>query len=154
MSAFTTLVFLFALFAAHLQLASSSPVQAPAPLVSRKEQVAWSPSITYPHNHVVLTAGKMTYMSWKTTNIPAEIQDKTGTIILGYLDGTDTNEHLDLKHPLVTGVKYTDGNSHFTVPKDLPTRNDYIFVFMGDSGNASPKVTILQSNSTSNSNTN
>ncbi|KIK57160.1 hypothetical protein GYMLUDRAFT_263228 [Collybiopsis luxurians FD-317 M1] len=130
---------------AQLQLVSTSPIPT---LSSRKELIAWSPTITYPNERTVLKAGYGTYMSWKTDDMPEESKNSTGYIMLGWINGTDTNEHLDWRHPVASNFKYTDGKVNFTLPENLEPRDDYIFVLMGDSGNASPTFTILQFNST------
>jgi hypothetical protein len=44
-------------------------------------------------------------------------------------------------HPLAEGFDIRDGHRTIRVP-DVPPRNNYIVVVMGDSGNRSPEFTI------------
>lgn len=60
-------------------------------------------------------------------------------------DEKDPDEHLDYEHPLASGFKLTDGTRDIVIP-DVVTRNSYIFVLFGDSGNATPELTITNPN--------
>ncbi|OZJ03942.1 hypothetical protein BZG36_02938 [Bifiguratus adelaidae] len=51
------------------------------------------------------------------------------------------NEHLN--QTLAQGFDLSTGNTSVTVPTDIPTRHDYIIVLFGDSGNASPRFTVV-----------
>lgn len=86
------------------------------------------------------------YIFYRSTK-DIEDKDSRGMIVLGYLSGKkgDTNEHLDLKHPLASGFKLTKGRQNIVIP-NVVQRETYIIVLFGDSGNASPMFTITNSN--------
>ncbi|KAI0630073.1 hypothetical protein C8Q77DRAFT_1064323 [Trametes polyzona] len=99
-----------------------------------------NPPITSPKAGDVWTVGTEQTVSWDTSSI-VNPTDETGLLLLGFLEGNSTNEHLDTRHPLASGFKITTGSVHFKVP-DVIDRNDYIVVLFGDSGNESPKFSI------------
>jgi hypothetical protein len=59
---------------------------------------------------------------------------KQGTISLIILSFSDWE--------LASGFKLDAGSQEVKIPRDLQTRNSYIIVLIGDSGNASPQFTI------------
>ncbi|EIW81344.1 hypothetical protein CONPUDRAFT_82328 [Coniophora puteana RWD-64-598 SS2] len=106
------------------------------------------PPITSPNASTVWHAGETQTVTWSTDNLPSQQTTSTGMLVLGYQ--FNNSENLMLDSPLATGFQYTDGQAQITVP-DVPTRNDYIVVLFGDSGNASPQFTIIGSSSSSTS---
>ncbi|KAE9405671.1 hypothetical protein BT96DRAFT_988184 [Gymnopus androsaceus JB14] len=125
---FTALFSLFLVLIAQLRLVSSSPIQANAQAVvlSREELEVWSPSIIYPKGGEVWQVGQTVYnMTWgkhpypyrpwdEPIDIPYQARNNTGVIMLGYLDGNDTeNEHLDWQKPVASGFPITDGFVRF-----------------------------------------
>ncbi|KAI0654189.1 hypothetical protein C8Q70DRAFT_1029184, partial [Cubamyces menziesii] len=74
---------------------------------------------------------------------PRQVTNYEGRLVLGYLeDGDEVNEHLDFDHPLAEGFNLTQGQIHVHVPY-VDSANDYIVVLFGDSGNRSPRFTIV-----------
>ncbi|KAI9322637.1 hypothetical protein BX666DRAFT_1897114 [Dichotomocladium elegans] len=103
--------------------------------------IVWNPTITTPNAATKWRAGQSYTVKWETTVLGEEIPDGVkGTIYLGYLEGDDYNEHLNWK--LASNFALNKGSQRITLPSDLPTRNSYIIVVMGDSGNASAKFRI------------
>ncbi|CAO3651095.1 unnamed protein product [Mucor hiemalis] len=108
-----------------------------------------NPHITTPNSKTKWRAGQTVTIKWDTTyteygsTTPIPIPDNlSGNLKLGYLEGGDQyNEHLqwDLN---TTPFKLNAGSYTVTLPSDLITRNGYIIVLMGNSGNASPKFKI------------
>ncbi|KAF8588588.1 hypothetical protein K439DRAFT_595864 [Ramaria rubella] len=99
------------------------------------------PPITYPTAGTVWNVNDRHNVTWDTSVIPPGF-NSTGMIVLGFLDDADgDNEHLDLNNPLAQGFLLTAGRAEITVPS-VTTRDTYIIVLFGDSGNASPKFTI------------
>ncbi|KAF9453097.1 hypothetical protein P691DRAFT_801954 [Macrolepiota fuliginosa MF-IS2] len=101
----------------------------------------FNPTITNPHDGTVWMVGTKEQVTWETDNIPPDSQltNPTGQVILGFLENNSLN--LQLENPLAKGFNIRDGKVTITVP-DVPPRNDYIIVLMGDSGNASPAFAI------------
>ncbi|KZT23477.1 hypothetical protein NEOLEDRAFT_1069645 [Neolentinus lepideus HHB14362 ss-1] len=137
MTSFTTL------FTALL-VAASSVVAAP---VQPVELIVFSPTITSPTQGAIWSANTTETVTWDTSNIPAEKQNSTGLLLLGYLE--NNSENLDIAHPLAANFPINAGTVNFTVPSTLPQRDDYIVVLFGDSGNKSPSFTINPSNQAS-----
>ncbi|KAF5360951.1 hypothetical protein D9756_004652 [Leucocoprinus leucothites] len=108
------------------------------PLVKR-DVVA--PHITNPHEGTIWVVGSRESVTWETDDLPpaSQITNLMGRVILGFQANDSLN--LDLDHPLAENFKITTGNITITVP-DVPSRDDYIIVLMGDSGNASPAFAI------------
>ncbi|KAG0336661.1 hypothetical protein BG004_007947 [Podila humilis] len=106
-----------------------------------------NPKITSPSAGDVWPAGSTQTVTWETKDV--DRADREGVLVLGYLskDPNDWNEHLDLKRPLAIGFKLMDGQHEVIIPKDKGPLDRYIIVLFGDSGNASPKFTITNSNS-------
>ncbi|KAF9071197.1 hypothetical protein BDP27DRAFT_1322495 [Rhodocollybia butyracea] len=139
---------IFLVAASHV--VSSSPIRiARASLTKDSELVAFSPTIIYPKGHdIVWEAGTTTYnMTWETDNIPEELKNSTGSVLLGWLDNQEGkyNEHLDSDYPLSSGFMLADGFTSFTIDssRNLPTRDSYVLCLMGDSGNISDPLTIV-----------
>ncbi|KAL5519926.1 hypothetical protein ACEPAG_1586 [Sanghuangporus baumii] len=122
--------------------AQQDGVKTSSPVVN----IVYNPMITYPTAGVVWTVGERKTITWKTDEIPDELKNSTGTILLGYNE--EDSENLDIAHPLATGFNLSDGQVNVTVPDD-PARSDYIVVLFGDSGNASPEFTIKSAASAS-----
>ncbi|TBU48548.1 hypothetical protein BD309DRAFT_1015501 [Dichomitus squalens] len=101
----------------------------------------FSPPVTSPTAGEVWTVGSVQTVTWDTSSIPAANQNQTGLILLGFVEDGSTDEHLDIENPLASNFPIRDGAVNVTVPQ-VATRDDYIVVLFGDSGNASPKFTI------------
>ncbi|CDR88732.1 uncharacterized protein SPSC_05564 [Sporisorium scitamineum] len=112
-----------------------------------EKRIVYNPQITSPTSETVWTAGKTYTVTWKVSDIPAEAEGHKGTIKLGYLPA-DGSGGENLKWTLADGFAIKDGQTSVTFPTDLATRNDYIVVVMGDSGNASDKFTIIAAGAT------
>ncbi|KAJ3567739.1 hypothetical protein NP233_g6173 [Leucocoprinus birnbaumii] len=106
------------------------------------------PHITNPHEGTVWVVGSKELVTWETDNLPppSQITNLMGRVILGFQANNN--------HPLAQNFKITDGNVSITVP-NVPPRDDYIIVLMGDSGNSSPAfaITSIRNGSTTNSTT-
>ncbi|KAL5501699.1 hypothetical protein ACEPAH_8959 [Sanghuangporus vaninii] len=143
----STLTFLIA--SSLPSLIHCAPAPAPRDGVKTSSPVVnivYNPLITYPTAGVVWTVGETKTVTWKADEIPEELKNSTGTILLGYNE--DDSENLDIAHPLATGFNLTDGQVNVTVPVKSE-RSDYIVVLFGDSGNASPEFTIKSAASAS-----
>ncbi|KAF9355425.1 hypothetical protein BGX26_006575 [Mortierella sp. AD094] len=112
-------------------------------VVSVATALVINPHITSPRRGDEWKAGSTQTVRWSTKNIPRSHASSTGSIVLGYLNGgaSDTNEHLDLEHPLAKGFLLKDGHVDVVVP-NVPARDKYIIVLFGDSGNASDEFKI------------
>ncbi|KAG2227981.1 hypothetical protein INT45_012005 [Circinella minor] len=64
----------------------------------------------------------------------------SGIIKLGYLEEGSIDEHL--YWDLGSGFLLNSGSQSVRLPRNLKTRDSYIIVLMGNSGNASPQFTI------------
>lgn len=104
------------------------------------------PPITSPTADTVWHVGEKQLVTWSTEGLPANITNPVGMLVLGY--NYNNSENLMLNSPLATNINYTDGQVLITVP-NVETREDYIVVLFGDSGNASPKFTIINDSSSS-----
>lgn len=124
--------------AATGSFASAVP-QAKVPLEAR---TVYLPKITYPNASTVWAAGSHVHVSWNLTDLPSAALKGTGLIKLGHLDPASEGEHL--AQTLAKNFPLRKGNVTFTLPKHLASRDDYIVVLFGDSGNTSPKFTIHQ----------
>jgi hypothetical protein len=118
-------------------------------LLSLTSAIVINPTITTPNSGTKWRAGGQFTVKWDTTyddgtgkKVPIPSTYK-GDIKLGYLEGSDYNEHL--LWDLASGFDLNKGSQQITLPADLVTRTGYIIVLMGDSGNASPKFTIRAS---------
>ncbi|KAI0375233.1 hypothetical protein BV20DRAFT_985676 [Pilatotrama ljubarskyi] len=103
----------------------------------------WSPRIVAPDAGTVWTSGSMVKVSWDTSKRPRHVTNWEGKLVLGHFEyGDDTNEHIDFEHPLADGFNLTQGHIMVQVPDVVPS-NEYIVVLFGDSGNHSPRFTIV-----------
>ncbi|KIK26771.1 hypothetical protein PISMIDRAFT_675708 [Pisolithus microcarpus 441] len=121
-------------------------VVARAAPVQPVELLVFSPTITSPTASTVWITNTTANVTWSTDNIPAESQNSTGLLLLGY--NSTGSENLDIYHPLASQFPLSQGWVQFTVPYNLTYKNDYIVVLFGDSGNASPQFTITPNNAT------
>jgi len=114
-------------------------VYAAALAISKRD--VFNPTITYPTASTVWNVGEVHNITWSIANAPTgfPINNATGTILLGFL--ANDSENLDVDHPLADKFLLKDQKVDITVP-DVESRNDYIIVLLGDSGNASPQFTI------------
>ncbi|KAF8516334.1 hypothetical protein BU17DRAFT_16262, partial [Hysterangium stoloniferum] len=97
----------------------------------------FNPPIIYPTTGTVWHVGDKHNVTWDPSVLPPAFPG-TGMIVLGFLDDSgDGNEHLDL----AKGFQLITGRAEITVPSVI-TRDSYILVLFGDSGNASPAFTI------------
>ncbi|EAU85842.2 hypothetical protein CC1G_05059 [Coprinopsis cinerea okayama7 len=102
----------------------------------------YSPRITHPTSGSVWKAGRNATVTWDLSDMPRNVTNPYGTLILGYISDDDQyNEHLDLRHPLALKFDIRHGNVTFRVPK-VSSRADYVVILFGDSGNRSPKFSI------------
>ncbi|KAF8524976.1 hypothetical protein JB92DRAFT_2702652 [Gautieria morchelliformis] len=99
--------------------------------------------ITAPRAGDTFTAGGTTSVAWHTAVLPASgSPSHNGTLVLGFVQSADFSEYLDTEHPLASGFSLQAGAQSVTFPEDLPSRDDYIIVLFGDSGNISPRFII------------
>lgn len=121
---------LLALSAALLAgLATAAPYSKP------HELVVWRPKIIYPVGEIDWQVGEPANVTWDTTDMPPNVTNLNGTILLGHPD--EESEHLNSTHPLAKGFSLKDGVVYFTVP-EVEERWDYVVALLGDSGNLSP----------------
>ncbi|KAI0657318.1 hypothetical protein C8Q70DRAFT_919607 [Cubamyces menziesii] len=130
----------FAVVAAAVSAVSA----APAVFSDPKTEIVFRPHITSPQAGAIWPAGSTQTITWDTSDIPEDYKNQTGLILLGYIEGQDTNEHLDVAHPLAVNFPISAGSTQVNVP-DVEPRHDYVVVLFGDSGNTSPKFTITSS---------
>ncbi|KAI0754870.1 hypothetical protein C8Q80DRAFT_1094152 [Daedaleopsis nitida] len=100
------------------------------------------PPVTAPVAGDSWLVGSIQTITWETKDIPEEFHDRSGALFLGYIEDGNDSEHLDMARPLAMNFPITDGAVNVTVPNVMP-RNDYVVVLFGDSGNASPKFSII-----------
>ncbi|KAI0248623.1 hypothetical protein BJV78DRAFT_778497 [Lactifluus subvellereus] len=117
---------------------TASPISDP----KRSELVVVSPTITSPHAGDSWPVGSNQNVTWDTSNIPPDGKNNTGTIVLGYDDGSGS-ENLDFENPLATGFLLMAGSQQVKVPY-VQYRSTYFVVLFGDSGNKSPEFTIFR----------
>jgi len=65
-------------------------------IMGREGHGVWNPHITAPSEGDVWTVGSTQLVTWDTGDIPHYAKDNTGTLLLGYFDGS-THEHLDTR---------------------------------------------------------
>ncbi|KAI0372273.1 hypothetical protein BV20DRAFT_964416 [Pilatotrama ljubarskyi] len=136
----TKLTAVFAALAAAATAVTAAPAYA-STFTSPKTEIVFRPHVTSPKAGDVWPAGSVQTVTWDTSDIPEESKNQTGLILLGYIEGDDINEHLDVANPLAVNFPITAGSAQVKVPEVTP-RNDYVVVLFGDSGNTSPKFTI------------
>ena len=83
------LSFLAAFVLAFSYLAHGAPA-----VVHPVEDIVFSPAILYPTAGVVWATGSAQNVTWATNNLPAELQDGKGLLLLGH--ETDGSENLDI----------------------------------------------------------
>jgi hypothetical protein len=104
------------------------------------------PPITSPTAGTVWQVGEKQLVTWSTNGLSSNVTNPVGMLVLGYM--YNNSENLMLNSPLATNINYTVGQVLITVP-NVETREDYIVVLFGDSGNASPEFTIINDSSSS-----
>ncbi|KAI9508336.1 hypothetical protein F5148DRAFT_1197422 [Russula earlei] len=129
---------LFTALLSVLALASSTT----ASPVERSDLIVVTPAITSPTKGSTWKIASNQFVKWDTSRIPPSASNQTGTILLGFYNGT-RSENLDVDHPLAQGFKLTTGSQVVTVP-NVPHRTTYFVVLVGDSGDSSPEFTISQ----------
>ncbi|KAJ7016204.1 hypothetical protein C8F04DRAFT_1400680 [Mycena alexandri] len=120
-----------------------TPLSPKTPSSPPSRRGVYSPPITNPDASTRWARGTEALVTWSTSNMPQEVTNTNGRILLGYLEEGSSNEHLDVAHPLAEGFNIHDGSCKIRVPDDIPMRDNYIIVLMGDSGNKSPAFTIV-----------
>ena len=111
--------------------------------VEMEKRIVYNPPVTTPASKQVWYAGREEVVKWQVDQdkIPAEANNFKVTIKLGYIPKNGEGGY-NLKWTLAKGINITDEEAEVTLPSDLQTRDDYIIVVMGDSGNRSMKFTI------------
>ncbi|KLO11489.1 hypothetical protein SCHPADRAFT_793926, partial [Schizopora paradoxa] len=100
------------------------------------------PPIISPDKTTVWVIGTQQTVTWNTSVFQGSPPSSfSGQILLGFLNDTSGNEHLNTTNPLAAGFNITTGSATITVP-DVAPGNDYIIALLGDSGNISPTFTI------------
>jgi len=123
-----------------LALAASTTAE-PIRVAKRSDLIVFSPPITSPRAGDRWQVGSLQTVTWDTSNIPPSGKNNGGTILLGFNDGSGS-ENLDSDHPLASGFLLTAGSHQITVPQ-VQNRTHYFVVLFGDSGNMSPEFTIF-----------
>lgn len=103
-------------------------------------RMVFAPEITYPDENTKWNAGKEAFVLWNATEIPDQLKNAKGMLRLGHIE--EGKDGLNLADTLASDFELRKGNVSFTVPKVRETRDDYVVVLFGDSGNHSPKFTI------------
>ncbi|KAL5524397.1 hypothetical protein ACEPAF_9537 [Sanghuangporus sanghuang] len=141
-------------FTAVLLVAASCFVQlvvaGPLVLVSGGRRDVANPPVISPNASTVWVVGEAEMVLWDTSDLPQQITNLQGTVVLGFLNDSSGNEHLMIDSPLASGFDIRSGQIDIVVP-DVEPRTDYIIALMGDSGNISDKFTIANSTSSSTS---
>ncbi|KAE9405686.1 hypothetical protein BT96DRAFT_1015411 [Gymnopus androsaceus JB14] len=101
----------------------------------------FDPTITSPTASTVWQSGQTVTVTWDTSNIPSQLSNPIGMVVLGFMANSTDSEHLMLDSPLAQNFNISDGSVSFVVPS-VVTRTDYIIALFGDSGNISPTFTI------------
>ncbi|KAI0289187.1 hypothetical protein BC826DRAFT_914883 [Russula brevipes] len=131
----------FTLLLSALALAASTTAS-PIDVAKRNADIVVTPTVFSPRKGSVWTVGSKQVVQWDTSRIPPEGLNYTGELVLGYNDGTQS-ENLDVDHPLAQNFKLAAGSQTITIP-NVPYRSKYFVVLIGDSGNRSPYFTISQ----------
>jgi len=132
------------MFGKLLALAANAvlALAAPASFIPVSDDVIlWSADISSPNILSNWPVGTTQTIQWDPSQVPQTAANHTGIVLLGYYE--DNSENLDTQTPLASGFMIADGQVDITVP-NVTTRNDYIVVLFGNSGNASPTFTITQ----------
>ena len=122
-----------ALFTALVAVAS------PALAADLESRLVYVPEIVYPTEGVQWKVGDQVNVTWDASNLPKEPKNLTGAIRLGHM--VDGQQGENLANTLAQDFLIRTGNVTFTVP-NVESRDDYIVVLFGDSGNRSPKFSI------------
>jgi len=99
----------------------------------------WVPPIITPAASTVWKAGGTYEVTWDTSTKPAQVTNPKGQVVLSKAG------RLDIDHPLASGFELKDGKVSVTIPANTAPADDYAIVLFGDSGNASPKLSIKAS---------
>ncbi|CAK5284067.1 unnamed protein product [Mycena citricolor] len=142
LSSYSALGLLLAVSSLNALYLPPSEDQAPFSVNTLARRVVYSPPIISPGSGTIWKLGSDEVVTWSTADIPSDVTNSKGKILLGYLEEGSSNEHLDVEHPLAQGFDIHDGQAHVQVPADIPPKSSYIVVLMGDSGNRSPPFTI------------
>ncbi|PSR70487.1 hypothetical protein EW026_g2705 [Hermanssonia centrifuga] len=102
----------------------------------------YTPHITSPKAAEIWRVGENHTVTWNVASLDPQGLNTTGYLLLGYLE--NDSENLDIQHPLAHNFLLGDGTVDLTVP-NVTTRDDYIVVLLGDSGNTSPTFIIQNS---------
>ena len=103
MFASTKLAAVFSVLAAAAAAVSAAPAKVFEPS-SGNVDVVFRPHITAPTAGAVWQTGSSQVITWDASNIPAENQNQTGLILLGYIQDGDVSEHLDIREYLVLPI--------------------------------------------------
>ncbi|KAL5519896.1 hypothetical protein ACEPAG_1556 [Sanghuangporus baumii] len=135
-------------FAAVLLVAAACFVQlvvaGPLVLVSGGRRDIANPPVISPNASTVWVVGQAQTVLWDTSDLPQQITNLQGVVVLGFLNDSSGNEHLMIDSPLASGFDIRSGQVNIVVP-DVEPRTDYIIALMGDSGNISDEFTITSS---------
>ncbi|KAI0313936.1 hypothetical protein OF83DRAFT_1064633 [Amylostereum chailletii] len=99
----------------------------------------WAPPVISPKQGNLWKVGSSQTVMWDTQNPPSRVTNYQGKLLLGFLDGSGSEE--PRHHPLAQGFDLRDGQANIVVP-NVPSKDTYIAALIGDSGNVSPKFTI------------
>jgi len=92
-------MFVSSFYIATVALLSLRSFVSASPLVARAVQGAWSPPVTAPKAGDIWTVRSTQLVSWNTDEIPPSSANNTGTLLLGYFDGYEGGENLDIGEP-------------------------------------------------------
>lgn len=90
---FNSAAALFSALLASASFVSAAPASTPkvgSPVVN----IVYNPMVTYPTAGVIWTVGEVHTVTWNTADIPEELKESTGTILLGFNE--DGSENLDI----------------------------------------------------------
>merc|ERR1711977_214914 len=116
-----------------------------APIDDLAKRIVISPEITSPTAETVWKAGSTVTVTWSTELLEEypEAQNYTGTIYLGFTEDGSLNQNLDVDNPLADGFPLSAGTVSATLAADTEARDNAIIALLGDSGNISPRFTIV-----------
>ncbi|KAJ8469954.1 hypothetical protein ONZ45_g16712 [Pleurotus djamor] len=112
-----------------------------SPKNALQERTVYSPPILEPTHGTVWKPHSHVTVRWNANGIPKNASPK-GKLVLGWQDHPGGSEHLNLSHPLASGIDLRKGMTTVIAPEVAPG-NNYIVALFGDSGNISPSFTIL-----------
>lgn len=143
---FSALAFALSVSAVPTSVVPSTTVPSAVPTVPAgkptiHELEVYNPAVKSPAEGDVWNVGETKTVTWDSSVIPQDGKNHTGLLLLGYVEDGSSNEHLDIKNPLAWNFPLEAGQVDVTVP-DVPTREDYVVVLFGDSGNTSHKFKI------------